>query len=509
MQARWHPETGPGSQPRATVSIVPSSRRLATRAAICVLLVVASCASPPERTSVPAPADTDLESALATGSGTTSSLAPTSTTEATRPSIAAVGGGLIAASGPTGLRFLQSDGSQVAELAGDQVVVQPTWSRDGRQLAATIVDPSSGTSVVAVVDTSIWDVATSVASRDYFFYSWNHDGTRLAALGPGESGGTSLDILDDSGALSSNFSLESSSIYVAWEPGGDRLLVHAGPNLWLMTDPDSPQEHKDFGSVGFGFQAPAWVPGTEDFLYVEGLAQPPEAGSDASANGVVPEETITLSNPRLVRRSAGTGELTDLGDAEGLVMMSVHPGGGLAALSLVATPAGSANPDDGSEAASGASASDAAAESELSSGAVWIINLDTGERAAVLDSTGFWLEWSHDGLSLLIAAPTTRDPDGATLAWHVWDGQEAVELARFTPTVAFVRDYMRFADQYVETPRLWSPDSDAIVFGATSVGLDTTAVARLDGMGGVRNLGVADVSFWSPPPLDATSTGSG
>ena len=79
----------------------------------------------------------------------------------------------------------------------------------------------------------------------------------------------------------------------------------------------------------------------------------------------------------------------------------------------------------------------------------------------------------------------------------------------FTPTVAFVRDYLRFADQYVETPHLWSPDSDAIVFGATSVGLDTTAVARLDGMGGVRNLGVADVSFWSPLPLDATSAGAG
>ena len=451
---------------------------------------------------------------MAPGTAATSSLAPTSTSEATRPSIAPVGGrGLIAASGPTGLRFLQPDGSQVAELAGDQVVVQPTWSRDGRHLAATIVDPSGDASVVAVVDTSVWEVETSVASRAYFFYSWNHDGTRLAALGPGQSGGTSLDILDGSGAVSSNFSLESSSIYVAWEPGGHRLLVHAGPSLWLVTDPDSPQEHTDFGPVGFGFHAPAWVPGTGDFLYVDDPAQPQEAGPDMSANEDVPEvfteETIALSGPRLVRRSADSGELTDLGDAEGLVMMSVHPEGGLAAVSLVAVPATPADPDGGSEAASGQPAADAQAEPELSSGAVWIIDLDTGERAAALDSTGFWLEWSHDGRSLLIAAPATRDPDGATLAWHVWDGREAVELARFTPTVAFVRDYMRFADQYVETPRLWSPDSDAIVFGATSVGLDTTAVARLDGIGGVRNLGVADVSFWSPPPLDATSTGSG
>ena len=477
---------------------------------MCALLVLASCASPPERTSVPAPADADLQSSLAPGTGTTSPVAPTSVTEAARPSIPAVGGsGLIAASGPTGLRFLEPDGRQVAELAGSQVVVQPTWSRDGRQLAATVVDPSSGTSVVAVVDTSVWEVETSPAPREYFFYSWNHDGTRLAALGPGESGGTSLDILDGSGAQASDFSLQSSSIYVAWEPSGDRLLVHAGPHLWLMADPDSPQEHTDFGPVGFGFQAPAWVPGTGDFLYVEDLAQPPEAGPDASAGEVVPEETLALSGPRLVRRSADSGEMTDLGDAEGLVLMSVHPAGDLAALSLLAAPDDSANPGDGPEAASGAQAADTQVESELSSGAVWIINLDTGERAEVLDRAGFWLEWSHDGRSLLIAVPTTQDPDGATLAWHIWDGQEAAELTRFTPTVAFVRDYLRFADQYVETPRLWSPDSDAIVFGAISVGLDTTAVARLDGLGGVRNLGVADVSFWSPPPVDSTSTGPG
>lgn len=447
---------------------------------------------------------------MAPGAGTTSSVAPTPVTEAARPSIPAVGGsGLIAASGPTGLRFLQPDGRQVAELAGGQVVVQPTWSRDGRQLAATIVDPSSGTTVVAVVDTSVWEVATSPAPREYFFYSWNHDGTRLAALGPGKSGGTSLDILDRGGELASDFSLESSSIYLAWEPGGHRLLVHAGPNLWLITDPDSPQEHTDFGPVGFGFQAPAWVPGTGDFLYVEDRAQPTEARSEASANEAVPEETLALSDPRLLRRSADSGELTDLGDAEGLILMSVHPEGGSAALSVLAAPAGSANPDDGTDEASEALAPDGPAEPELSSGAVWIIDLDTGERAEVLDSTGFWLEWSHDGRSLLIAAPTTRDPDGATLAWHIWDGRKAVELTRFTPTVAFVRDYLRFADQYVETPRLWSPDSDAIVFGASSVGMDTTAVARLDGIGGVRNLGVADVSFWSPPPLDPASAGPG
>ena len=265
---------------------------------------------------------------MAPGTAATSSAAPTSTSEATRPSIAAVGGrGLIAATGPTGLRFLTGDGRPLAEWANDLLVTQPTWSRDGRRLVATVVDPDSGAASVAVIDVSTWQIEASQAGRPYFFYSWSHDGTRLAALGPGGSGGTSLDILDTTGRPASNVSLESDSMYVAWEPGGDRLLIHAGAQLRLLADPDSPQEHTDFGSVGFGFQAPAWVPGTSDFLYVNSLAPSPRTGSDAGPSEAGSEEAIAFSGPRLVRRSADSGELTDLGGAEGLAMMSVHPEG--------------------------------------------------------------------------------------------------------------------------------------------------------------------------------------
>ena len=454
----------------------------------------------------PAPAERDPQSQLGPEVGATNSLALPLNEEATRPApVSVTGRGLIAAAGPTGLRFLRPDGEQVAELTGDLIVIQPTWSRDGRRLAATVVDPSSGAARVAVVDVSTWEVDFWPAGSEYFFYSWSHDGTRLAALGPGPSGITSLNILDDSGMPTSNLSLQSESIFIAWEPGGRRLLVHAGPQLLLVGDPDSPREHSDFGAVGFGFQAPAWVPGTQDFLYVDSTEQSAVEGSDASSGEGALEPTVADSGPRLVRRSVDSPELADLGDAEGLVLMSVHPEGGLAALSLLAAPPTSLDLDDGADSASGAQPVEVQAQVDISNGAVWIVDLATGERSTVLDSTGFWLEWSHDGRQLLIAT-ATRDPGGTSLAWHIWDGQETRELARFTPTTAFVRSYLPFADQYVETPRLWSPDGDAIVFGANTVGLATTAVARLDGIGGVRSLGVADVSFWSPASVDSPST---
>ena len=474
---------------------------------MCALLVLASCSGPPTRTVTPAPAELDPESQLAPEAGATSSPAPPPNEEVTQPAPDSVtGGGLIAAAGPTGLRFLRPDGGQVAEWARDQIVLQPTWARDGSRLAATVIDPSSGAVRVAVVDVSSWEVSSSPADSEYFFYSWSHDGTRLAALGPGPSGGTVLNILDDSGMPTSTWSLQGGSIFIAWEPGGSRLLVHAGPQLLLVGDPDSPREHSDFGSVGFGFQAPSWVPGTQDFLYVDSTGQSPVGGSEANPDEGDLEGTVAGDAPRLVRRSVDSPELADLGDAEGLIVMSVHPEGHLAAVSLLAAPPTSADPNGSAGSASGEQTAAVQASADISNGAVWIVDLATGVRSAVLDSTGFWLEWSHDGRRLLIAA-TTRDPGGASLAWHIWDGQETSELARFTPTTEFVRNYLPFADQYVETPRLWSPNGDAIVFGANTVGLDTAAVARLDGIGGVRSLGVADVSFWSPASLDSSSTG--
>ena len=85
------------------------------------------------------------------------------------------------------------------------------------------------------------------------------------------------------------------------------------------------------------------------------------------------------------------------------------------------------------------------------------------------------------------------------MSWHIWDGRQSYELTRFTPTETFLRDYLPFADQYDETPRLWSPDSDAITFGANTVDGDITAVARLSTAGAMTSLGPSDVSFWSPP----------
>lgn len=374
------------------------------------------------------------------------------------------GGGLMAVAGPTGLRILRSDGEVVAELAEGLVVTQPTWSRDGSKLAATVIDPAAGTAEVAVVDAATWEMASARAIRPYFFYTWSHDGRFLAALGPRSGGGTSVDVLDAAGSPAANLSIEGGSMYVAWEPGGDDLLLHADDRLFLVGDLQAVEASADLGRVGTRFQAPAWVPGTRDFVYVEG------SGDPADTEG------------RLVRRSADTSEAADLGPANGPVNLAVDPRGRRAALSH----SGPLPEPDPAGAVTGLALTPVRPER------VEIVDLDTGQRTPVLDGFGLWLEWSPDGERLLVAGL-----DDSGFAWHVWAGGTLETLSKLAPTETFARNYMAFANQYVETPRLWSPDSRTFGFGATDGGRPIAVAIRADGQG-ASALGSGEVAFWKP-----------
>lgn len=374
------------------------------------------------------------------------------------------GVGLMAVAGPTGLRILRSDGEVVADLAEGLVVTQPTWSRDGSKLAATVIDPAAGTAEVAVVDAATWEMASARAIRPYFFYTWSHDGRFLAALGPRSGGGTSVDVLDAAGAPAANSSIEGGSMYVAWEPGGDDLLLHADDRLFLVSDLQAVEASADLGRVGTRFQAPAWVPGTRDFVYVEG------SGDPADTEG------------RLVRRNADTSETADLGPANGPVNLAVDSRGRRAALSH-SGPRPEPDP---------AGAVTDLALTPLRPERVEIVDLDTGRRTSVLDGLGLWLEWSPDGQRLLVAGI-----DDSGFAWHVWADGALETLSKLAPTETFARNYMAFANQYVETPRLWSPDGRTFGFGAMDGGRPVAVAIGADGQG-ASALGSGEVAFWNP-----------
>lgn len=347
--------------------------------------------------------------------------------------------GVIAVHGPTGLSLVAPSGEVLAEFASGSEVSQPTWSRGGEALVATVDDHATGTDFVLVIDAATFESSRVEAARDYLFYSWNADRSRIAALGP-SGDRMALDILHADGRMASPAVAVGDSVFLAWQPEGNGLALHLDETLVWFPDATNPATPLTVSTPGMLFQAPAWVPGTQSVVAVAG-------GS-------------------LRRFDLESGHVTDLGPVLGMTEINVHPSGARAAIAHSAAPA------------------------DPSSAVVEEVDLLMGTRRAVSDAPGFWLEWSPSGDRLLYATV------GEGIAqWNVWSDGTNQALDLWIPTERFLRSYLRFAPQYTESPRLWAPDDSAIVFGA-QIGPDPgVVVLPLDGRGRVEFAG-ADMGFW-------------
>ncbi|MFQ5558529.1 MAG: hypothetical protein ACE5GB_13620, partial [Acidimicrobiales bacterium] len=314
-----------------------------------------------------------------------------------------------------------------------------------------LVDPATGGSTF-----------TPARRGTYFFYSWSPDGELIAALGPGPRG-TSLDVLDRDGAVVSTTPVDGGSVFIAWEPGGSDLLVHRDTDLLLIPGGRDTASQVDLGRLGSDFQAPSWIPGTRQALVV----------------------STDPSGPRLMRVDIDTLELDDLGAVGGMTAVSVHPSGDRAVIAHVGTPG------DGSTVQTAFDGRPSPVQAAVA--AVEIVDLVSGERRLISDETAIWMEWSPDGSRLLLA---TLGPGSGR--WRIWDGEELSTIDDFTPSAVFLQSYILFSDQYVETPRLWSPDGSAIVHGATT-DAGTGVVVHRSGTESPAAIIAADpIAFWSP-----------
>ena len=75
-------------------------------------------------------------------------------------------------------------------------------------------------------------------------------------------------------------------------------------------------------------------------------------------------------------------------------------------------------------------------------------------------------------------------------------GERVRMLGTFTPSLAFVDQFLPFFDQYAKSHRVWSPASDAVVLPV--VGIDGITRVTLFGMdGSQRPLARGDMPFWN------------
>ena len=126
-----------------------------------------------------------------------------------------------------------------------------------------------------------------------------------------------------------------------------------------------------------------------------------------------------------------------------------------------------------------------------------VIVLETGDRTAVSDEPSIWAEWAPDGSALALLQPVSQ---GAR--WLIADSAGFASSARSQATPTFLRNYLFFSWQYVESPRIWAPDAGAIVYAAVEAGVPGIYVHPLNGER-VR-VSDGDVAFFSPRTDSAT-----
>ena len=123
-------------------------------------------------------------------------------------------------------------------------------------------------------------------------------------MGPGPRS-TSLDILTPEGELATDATIDTGSFYLAWEPGGDDLVVHLDDELFLLRDPRDLETRESLGTPGQSFLAPVWIPETRHIVIVDDV--------DGSDEG------------RLIRLDVDDRSEQDLGPVRGGVGMTVSP----------------------------------------------------------------------------------------------------------------------------------------------------------------------------------------
>ncbi|MEO0493979.1 MAG: hypothetical protein AAF081_11235 [Actinomycetota bacterium] len=417
-------------------------------------VVSAGCTSvPPEELSVPLEPATTQEASEVDEPADPAE--PETPPDAEAPSMQPVIDGELAIGGLPGLVVADGAGTPLRTSFPSGVGTQPAWSRDGERAIAFVPTAGGGAVVVSTDD----DEFAVAARRPYFFFSWSGDNAYVAALGPGPQG-TTLDILTPEGELATDGAIDTASFYLAWEPGGDDLVVHLDDELFLVRDPLDLATREPLGVPGQSFLAPAWIPGTRDIVIVD----------DADGGRVIRLDVDDRSEEDLGPVGGSAGFTVS---ADGTRLFLTHDGPNV-------------ERRDDIDISLDAPVQETLAASE-------VIVLETGARTPINDELTIWAEWAPDGSALAMLQTSS---DGGV--WLVADESGLRELGPMRATSTFLRNYIFFSWQFIESPRIWAPDADAIVYAAVEDGVPGVFVHATDGTR--ERVSDGDVAFFAPDP---------
>ena len=309
---------------------------------------------------------------------------------------------------------LRADGSDLRALtedaSADRIYRQPTWSPSGERVAwAEIV--TEGTRLSTALRTARIDGrdATSADAETYppFYIHWSPEGNRLAYLS-NWTRGLALRMVDVAGGGSQAVTLgQGQPFYFDWAPGERRMLTHVGGERLALLSLDGTETRLPGASGLFG--APQWSADGEMLLY---------ALRDSDGQ-------------RLILAGADGQHQRDVLPFDGQLSFSLSPDGRKIAYAITTRPVSAA-----------------------SFGPLSVMDLATGESTHVSTHPALGFFWSPDSRSLIYLLPADIGPqapraalaaaadDELWLRWHLWNGTNSQELARFAPSATFLIDYL-------------------------------------------------------------------
>lgn len=313
---------------------------------------------------------------------------------------------------------MDPDGSDAIVLADEGFqYFQPIWAPESRVVAWGQGDGQEFAVAIANEDRSD-PLVVPVGGFPFYLY-WSPDELRIGALHNGVTGSVDFAIVDV-GSGSAQVAGSGSPFYFSWSPDGDALAVHVeGTRLEIQDESANPV---DLGEVASNFLAPQWTDTGLFYFNDQGLILRDQSGS----------ESVVL-------------------DAQGFVSINPNPDGTKVALHVLS--------GDAPGVTVGLSAQESAETDAIS-----IIDIESGEVAVVAGQLPVGSFWSPDGTKLLMLLVSDRQ---GLVDVRVWESGEVADLDTVSLPASWVNQVLPFLDQYTQSIRLWSPDSNSFVLPAT------------------------------------------
>lgn len=362
-------------------------------------------------------------------------------------------GGSILVSSPDGSE------TELWHSMADGQARQPTWSRDGSQLAWSKIDRSGFAIVIATLADGPGAVVSIPVQSPAFYYSWSPESDWLAALRNGPGGGLEVAMLDLA-TQDIRIAGRGQPFYTDWTTDQDLVAAVAGSTLVdIPAAGGTPASQRELGSPLGVFQTPVSLPNGDVIVMLR----------RANFNDVV--------------QLAGT-TATTLARTDTPVALSADPLGERLAV-LVGSGANDPefisfqnNPDDAQT---------------LDSGRVSIIDLRTGQIETRPETNIAAINWSPTGEKLAML-----EIGNTTMTWLFTEpGQESQRSVPFVPTAEFATSYLPFADQYDRSSTWWSPDGKAFVFAGQVNNQSGIWIDRPEDNQAPAYLAEGDIAFWS------------